>query len=299
MGGFSASPQQGPAPLRVDFTYQPNEEGGQYYIDFGDGQGQLMDMHQIYCIRAPCISPQAAFHTYASAGVYTASVSRYIACLYTNPRCMIAQPPPLAQTTVIVRSASDSNLPPVVSSFSGPTTLAINAVGTWSIQASDPENGQLTYQVWWGDENIYAPSMSSALGANVFVQTTTFTHSYAYAGTYTVSIAVRDATGKEARTSSTVNVGATPVACTMQYDPVCGQPPEPACRYSIPACMMMTPGPQTYGNLCMLNAAGATFLYRGECTNYPVACTADAMLCPNGQYVGRTGPNCQFVCPSN
>jgi len=27
-------------------------------------------------------------------------------------------------------------------------------------------------------------------------------------------------------------------------------------------------------------------------------CTADAMLCPNGQYVGRTGPNCQFVCPN-
>lgn len=29
----------------------------------------------------------------------------------------------------------------------------------------------------------------------------------------------------------------------------------------------------------------------------PVACTADAMLCPDGTYVGRTGPNCEFVCP--
>lgn len=29
----------------------------------------------------------------------------------------------------------------------------------------------------------------------------------------------------------------------------------------------------------------------------PVACTADAMLCPDGSYVGRTGPKCQFVCP--
>ena len=28
-----------------------------------------------------------------------------------------------------------------------------------------------------------------------------------------------------------------------------------------------------------------------------VICTQDAKLCPNGQYVGRTGPNCQFVCP--
>lgn len=29
----------------------------------------------------------------------------------------------------------------------------------------------------------------------------------------------------------------------------------------------------------------------------PVACTADAMMCPDGSYVGRTGPDCQFVCP--
>jgi hypothetical protein len=28
-----------------------------------------------------------------------------------------------------------------------------------------------------------------------------------------------------------------------------------------------------------------------------VFCTADAMQCPDGSYVGRTGPNCEFVCP--
>lgn len=28
-----------------------------------------------------------------------------------------------------------------------------------------------------------------------------------------------------------------------------------------------------------------------------VMCTMDAMQCPDGSYVGRTGPNCQFVCP--
>ena len=26
-------------------------------------------------------------------------------------------------------------------------------------------------------------------------------------------------------------------------------------------------------------------------------CTQDAMMCPDGTYVGRTGPNCEFVCP--
>lgn len=27
------------------------------------------------------------------------------------------------------------------------------------------------------------------------------------------------------------------------------------------------------------------------------ACTQDAMQCPDGSFVGRTGPNCEFVCP--
>jgi len=30
-----------------------------------------------------------------------------------------------------------------------------------------------------------------------------------------------------------------------------------------------------------------------------VACTLDAMQCPDGSYVGRTGPDCEFVCPGN
>ena len=28
-----------------------------------------------------------------------------------------------------------------------------------------------------------------------------------------------------------------------------------------------------------------------------IACTADAMQCPDGSYVGRSGPNCEFSCP--
>ena len=27
-----------------------------------------------------------------------------------------------------------------------------------------------------------------------------------------------------------------------------------------------------------------------------VACTMDAMQCPDGRWVGRSGPNCEFVC---
>lgn len=31
--------------------------------------------------------------------------------------------------------------------------------------------------------------------------------------------------------------------------------------------------------------------------NDPVACTMDAMMCPDGTYVGRSGPKCEFKCP--
>ena len=62
----------------------------------------------------------------------------------------------------------------------------------------------------------------------------------------------------------------TPTACTMQYDPVCARPsgcantcaPGMAC----PAICQLKE-PQTYGNRCSADAAGAQFLHSGECTS--------------------------------
>ena len=31
-------------------------------------------------------------------------------------------------------------------------------------------------------------------------------------------------------------------------------------------------------------------------TDESVFCTLDAFLCPDGTWIGRTGPNCEFVC---
>lgn len=35
----------------------------------------------------------------------------------------------------------------------------------------------------------------------------------------------------------------------------------------------------------------------GEADGGGVICTMDAMQCPDGSWVGRSGPKCQFVCP--
>jgi PBP1b-binding outer membrane lipoprotein LpoB len=33
-------------------------------------------------------------------------------------------------------------------------------------------------------------------------------------------------------------------------------------------------------------------------TDNQVMCTMDAMQCADGSWVGRSGPNCEFVCPA-
>lgn len=58
--------------------------------------------------------------------------------------------------------------------------------------------------------------------------------------------------------------------------------PRPKCLDENPKCMI----PET-SEMCPLPS-----------TNPGIACTADVKACPNGGYVGRVGPNCEFAaCP--
>ena len=193
------------------------------------------------------------------------------------------------------------NRPPVISGFSGPTMLAVNETGFWIVDATDPENGVLSYRIRWGDEvssGVY--TAESAMSAS-FTQSSGFSHSYSYAGTYTITVVVRDAGGKEAKTTQTVHVGSGAVACTLEYQPVCGRPPGcapcPAGMYCAMVCQQSEP--VTYGNRCQMNAANATLLYEGRCDTGGTICPADAKQCSDGSWVGRSGPNCEFKCTSS
>lgn len=163
---------------------------------------------------------------------------------------------------------SGANRPPVVSSFAGPTSLTLNETGTWRMTASDPENGPLSYSVTWGDEwDSTGQSRATSASASI-VQETTFTHSYSRAGNYRVVVVVTDDSGKQTKASATVQVANAPVACTMEYAPVCGRPPGcadlcPPGQFCAAVCRLHEP--QTYGNRCQLHAANAEFLYTGEC----------------------------------
>jgi peptidoglycan hydrolase-like protein with peptidoglycan-binding domain len=106
-----------------------------------------------------------------------------------------------------------ANLPPVISGVSGPTILNVGQTGTWTVNASDPENSDLSYSVDWGDEFAIASSVRPSAVAPY--QTATFTHTYSQAGTYIPTFTVTDNTGQQARTSVSVNVGATASSITL------------------------------------------------------------------------------------
>ncbi len=58
----------------------------------------------------------------------------------------------------------------------------------------------------------------------------------------------------------------TQKTCSMQYDPVCGQPLMPSCEEGT-LCSQVMPAPKTYSNICFMENAGASFLYSGQCKN--------------------------------
>jgi len=96
-----------------------------------------------------------------------------------------------------------TNKPPVITGIAGTTTITVGQTGTWTVQAHDPENGSLSYDVNWGD------IMASSLVKSTLVQisqTSTFTHVYANPGIYTAVFTVTDDAGNAVSSSIMINV---------------------------------------------------------------------------------------------
>ena len=94
---------------------------------------------------------------------------------------------------------------PSIEGITAPTVLKVGEVGTWIVKASDPKNTSLSYAVDWGDNNIVSKSLS-LLSQQVFVQTGTFTHTYADKGEYRVMFTVSNEAGLKTVSSVTVHV---------------------------------------------------------------------------------------------
>jgi hypothetical protein len=88
------------------------------------------------------------------------------------------------------------NQMPEISSFTGPISLMVGKEGTWDADVSDPEGDPLRYIVEWGDEppagDLAHPINRVAEGFATEYPSSTFTHVYEQAGTYTITLTVLD-----------------------------------------------------------------------------------------------------------
>lgn len=209
---LSASPTSGPAPLSVDFSGNGLTGGNQYDIVYGDGSnsGPLSAINICMgTIGNPAGCPRVhATHVYTTNGTYTATLERYISCMWTEPRCMIATMP-LGSVVIHVGTGSQQTLS--ITGLDAPISLALGQQGTWTVHVlTNSGSGTLHYSVVWGDEQYGANSGSIMAPQPTTINTSgTFTHAYARTGTYSPTFTVTDDTGASVTTSTTVTI--TPI----------------------------------------------------------------------------------------
>ena len=96
-----------------------------------------------------------------------------------------------------------NNIPPVITSVGGPTSITAGQAGTWTVSAHDPDGTYLAYSVNWGEGNNMAAQTPITPG-----NTATFQHTYSSAGTYTITFTVTDASGATTQATVTTMVSA-------------------------------------------------------------------------------------------
>lgn len=105
---------------------------------------------------------------------------------------------------------------PVINGVDAPTVLNVGETGTWTIRATDPQNGSLSYSIDWGEVIAYDHSLcpvgytctpnAGVASTPTVQQGSTFTHSYSDARTYKVTFTVRNNLGLSAQSTATVKV---------------------------------------------------------------------------------------------
>lgn len=102
-------------------------------------------------------------------------------------------------------SGGYTNKPPTVISVGGSTILSVGQVGDWSVSASDPEGGPLTFKVLWTGSGTSTPSSSTTSFYNQ-IYTFNFKQSFSTAGIKTAFISVTDDKNQSVSTSAETSV---------------------------------------------------------------------------------------------
>jgi PKD repeat protein/glucose/arabinose dehydrogenase/type 1 glutamine amidotransferase len=168
----AVAPASGLAPLNVLLTAQasdPDDDALTYVWDFGDGSDPGRG--------------RRARHTYTRPGTFTAKVT------VTDRAGLTA-----SATVEIVVGNPPANQAPTVLAAADPAGGTAPLAITFTASGSDPDGDDLSYVWSFGD--------GGAAGG------TKVTHTFAQAGTYTVTVTVKDATGNTGSATLTVVVAA-------------------------------------------------------------------------------------------
>lgn len=187
----------------IDISYSIQNVGtasaGKFYytIEWGDP----VDRRVGYLIS---LNPQESSGLYTDKVLWSNAVKGNVAFTLTvDSEKQIQETDEGNNVLVQTVNTSGSNLPPVITGVSGPTSLKVNETGSWTITANDPDGGYLSYTVDWGDAASAQPTSDKSQTQD---QKATFTHSYSKAGTYTIAFTVTDDKGASAKATLSVNV---------------------------------------------------------------------------------------------
>lgn len=127
--------------------------------------------------------------------------------------------PVFAQSNHTTATSTSSVLK--ISGVDGPTSLAVDQEGTWTVNVKDDGSQQsLHYSVKWGDEGSM---MRAAAVSSVSTTSATFTHSYDAKGTYQPTFTVTDDQGHTvSKSAAKVHVGQNDVAHITSLSPGSG-----------------------------------------------------------------------------
>jgi PKD repeat protein len=187
---LAAAPTSGPAALKVNFDGSGSSDAdagdtiASYTFTFGDGSAPVTQS-------GPTLS-----HTYNAAGTYVASLA------VTDSRGLKSTNS--AQVAITVQAAQPNNTAPTASLTATPTSgvVPLNVKFDGS-RSTDKDKGDTiaSYSFNFGDGSGIVTLPSS-----------TVTHTYNRAGTYSASLVVTDSRGKPSSNTAAVTISATPQA---------------------------------------------------------------------------------------
>lgn len=228
-GTLSVSPSSGATPLAVTFAGRVSSAGS-YTLDFGDGTSPLaLSLMEGRCVDGTTfgacgLSLDAARHTYASAGTYTA---RLLGTCYGDSFACSALPnggrPVIGTVTVTVGGGSTSSGTLSASPSSGNAPLAVNFSGSVNSAGYSIDFGDGTTSGDIGCAHGGCPATSVVSAVNVG-------HTYTAAGTYTAklrqhfSIVAGNCAGVDCNVVGTVTItvsGGLVSSCPVYSAPLC------------------------------------------------------------------------------